>query len=97
MAHCQNENCKKDGLRKEDVEFCDVSKLILCHGCYALMHPGWKPPFEIVDLTDKRPSPKIGYALQISNEEGIKAKVSYGDISLSVHIPASELNGIVKS
>lgn len=95
MAWCQNPSCKKDGLRKADVEFDDTSKLILCHGCYALMHPGWIPPAEYVDVSDRVPSvallrPHVGFAIQVTDQEGLKAKISYGGASLAIHVPTED-------
>lgn len=101
MAWCENENCRKDGLRKADVEFCEVTHKVLCHGCYALVHPGWIPPPEYVDMTDcgsrvyiTPPDPKIGFAIQITDGEGVKAKISYGGASIAFHAPTMEIKKI---
>lgn len=104
MAWCQNQNCGKDGLRKDDIEFCEETRLILCHGCYALRHPGWAPPVEeFVDLTDSVPKvvrrlprdPRVGFAIQISDGDGVRAQVSYGGATLSFHAPMAELKRFV--
>ena len=96
MAKCENENCNKVGLRKADVEFDDVSLKILCHGCYALMHPGWMPPNEIVDLTQPQPTvPKVGFAIQMTEDDGFRASLSYGGVSLSLHAPSSEIRKLL--
>lgn len=103
MAWCENEKCNKNGLRKSDVEFCDTTRKVLCHGCYLMVHPGWIPPYEFVDLTNEAvravrtpTAPQLGYAIQMSDQEGIKAQVSYGDISISLHIPNSEVTRFLK-
>ena len=92
MAWCQH--CNKDNLRKDDVEFCYDTRLILCHGCYALRHPGWMPPAEIVDATTgvvAELMPKLDYAVSFDSKSGFKAKVSYGDLSLNFNAPMEQL------
>lgn len=103
MAWCENEHCRKDGLRKADVEFCDDLKKVLCHGCYALYHPGWVPPVEeYVDLTDTVPKvvrmipePRIGFTIRVDDQDGVRAQLSYGGATLSVHAPTSELKRLI--
>lgn len=103
MAWCENESCGKDGLRKADIEFCDTTRKVLCHGCYSLVHPGWVPPAEYVDLSEVVPStarlvplPRIGFALQITDADGIKAQVSYGRANLAFHAPMEEIKALFK-
>jgi hypothetical protein len=90
MAWC--ENCKKDNLRKADVEFCDSTHKVLCHGCYTLAHPGWMPPVEIVDMTTPPPAPPqaLDYVVSLSARDGFRAQVSVGDVSLKVHAPMDQ-------
>lgn len=107
MAWCENENCNNYGrnvLRKADVEFCDDTRKVLCHGCYALRHPGWYPPVEeYVDMTDTVPrvvrtlpsEPRVGFAVQVTDTDGIRAKVSYGGASITLHAPPAELKRLV--
>lgn len=99
MAWCENENCRKDGLRKADIEFCERTRKVLCHGCYALVHPGWIPPHEYVDVSDvvpkvevmKYPEPRLGFAIQISDEGGFKAQVSFGESQFTFHSPTEDI------
>lgn len=95
MAWCTNPYCRKDGLRKADIEFCEETRAILCHGCYAVVHPGWIPPAEYVDLSQDSPEvtklrPQMGFALQVTNSD-IKAKVSYGSIEIAFQSPTHDL------
>lgn len=97
MAWCENPNCRKNGLRKADVEFDDDTRRVLCHGCYALIHPGWVPPNEYVDLTDVVPdtkalmAPKVGFAFQFTEADGLKAQLNYGGASIAFMAPMDEL------
>ena len=98
MAWCENPECRKDGLRKADVEFDETIRKVLCHGCMTLMHPGWAPPEEYVDLTGgiptvvkTAPTPKFGMAIQLNPKTGLDALFSYGQITLSVHLPTEEV------
>lgn len=96
MAWCQNPHCRKDGLRKEDIEFDDTTRQILCHGCYALVHPGWVPPHEYVDLTDvvpkvSKPEPPMGFAFQLTHDGGLKAQFNYGGASVAFMAPMTDL------
>jgi hypothetical protein len=95
MAYCNN--CNKTGLRKADVEFCDSTRQMLCHGCYSLAHPGWMPPSEIVDMTQEQEDrrPKIGFAIQITDEEGVRAQVSYGGFTFSIQAPAEDIRKLI--
>ncbi len=92
MAWC--ENCNKTSLRKEDVEFCESTKKILCHGCYVLAHPGWVPPLEFIDTT-KQDSTEIfsdiSYTISIDSKEGFRTSVSYKDLSLNFHVPLERI------
>lgn len=99
MAWCQNENCLKDGLRKADVEFCERTRKVLCHGCYSIVHPGWVPPHEYVDLSDvvprvevmRTPEPRLGFAIQVTDKEGIRAQISYGDSHIAFVAPTPDI------
>lgn len=97
MAYCNN--CHKDGLRKADVEFCDTTRQVLCHGCYALAHPGWMPPAEVVDLTGEasvtQSRPRVGFAIQITDGEGVKAQISYGGFTFSIQAPAEDIRKLM--
>ena len=94
MAVCENATCGKTGLRKEDVEYDENLKLILCHGCYVQAHPGWMPPSEIIDLTADVPA--LGYAFSINNIDGFRARVSYGGASVSFHAPTEDIRKLLK-
>lgn len=91
MAWCQN--CPKENLRKEDVEFDYGLRKILCHGCYAMAHPGWMPPEEFVDITDGvvELMPKVDYALSLDSKNGFQAQVSYGDLSFRFNAPMEQI------
>lgn len=102
MAWCENPNCNKDGLRKADVEFDETSRKVLCHGCMTLVHPGWIPPSEYVNLSEGIPEvvrlgndPRFGMALQINEADGLKAAFSYGGMSLAIHIPSDEYRQLI--
>lgn len=100
MAWCENENCRKNGLRKEDIEFDDATRKVLCHGCMTLVHPGWTPPSEYVDLTSDAvprvpaPQSKVGFAIQVTNEKGVQAQLSYGGVSIAFQAPMEDLKGL---
>ncbi len=104
MAWCENENCRnfrQNILRKADVEFCDDTKKVLCHGCYSSVHPTWTPPQEYVDLTDSvprvaRPQPEVGFAIQLTHEGGLKAQVNYGGLSFAVMAPMDEIKKLMR-
>lgn len=91
MAYCENIHCRKTGLRKEDVELDRELRAVLCHGCYALRHPGWKPPEEVVVMpgvhTNPDGSPALGYGISFDNYRGLSAFLSYGEVSLELIVP----------
>lgn len=91
MAWCNN--CNKTGFRKADVEFCEDTKQILCHGCYALAHPGWIPPAEFVDVTAAVAEfvPQVDYVISFDNKNGLRAKVALGDLSLQFNAPMEQI------
>lgn len=90
MAWC--DNCKKEGLRKADVEFCYDTKMILCHGCYVLAHPSWVPPYEIVDMSVRPESvTPFEYAISFDSKEGFTAQLSYGELALRLNAPIDHL------
>jgi hypothetical protein len=98
MAWCENPTCGKKGLRKADVEFDENMNMVLCHGCYVQAHPGWMPPVEVVDLRDVVPqAPQVGYSFNFSDKDGLKASLSYGDISISFHAPTEDLRRLLGS
>jgi hypothetical protein len=95
MAWCENPHCKKDGLRKADVEFDEGTRLVLCHGCMTVTHPGWRPPEEFVDISGIFPTvvsrePKFEMAFQVNQEVGFKALFSYGGMSFTVNVPTED-------
>lgn len=95
MAWC--DNCHKQGLRKEDVEFCYDLRKVVCHGCYTLVHPGWMPPLEYVDVSNSvvevfpKTAQKIDYAISLDSKEGFKAQISYGELSFQFVAPIEQL------
>jgi len=95
MAWCTN--CNKDGLRKDDVEFCEETRMILCHGCYARRHPGWMPPEEYVDISAQVAEvlPKLDYAVSLDSKNGLEAKVSYGDLSVKFNAPMEQIKKVL--
>lgn len=97
MAWCENESCCKNNLRKADVEFCEVTHKVLCHGCYVVIHPEWSPS-ECDDVAAKMYldslDSKIGFAIQITDNDGIKAQISYGGASIAFHAPTMEIKKI---
>ncbi len=83
MAWCENQDCLKDNLCKADVEFCGVTHKVLCHSCYEKIG--------VSGVYLPTVDPKIGFAIQISDSEGIKAKLSYGDAAITFQAPSTEL------
>lgn len=87
MAWC--EGCKKTGLRKEDVEFCEETLKVLCTGCYCLRHPMWNPVAEVVALP---PAPeKLTYEFSFTSQQGFSAKVGIGQAQLGFHMPMQDI------
>ena len=95
MAWCQNPHCKKQGLNKKDVEFCEDTHMVLCVGCYALRHPGWLPPEEEVVVIKAVPGPhdppKLNYEFHMTSRDGFTAQIGYGQMAVGFHAPMSEL------
>jgi hypothetical protein len=89
MAYCENINCRKTGLRKEDVELDREFGGLLCHGCYCLRHPGWKPPEEVVVLPPANNG--FGYAVTLDSYRGASARFNYGDVNFEFIMPAINL------
>lgn len=93
MAWCMNTRCGKQGLRKEDVEFDDDLRMVLCQGCYALRHPGWVPPVDVVvqpPVAVLQVPEKFSYEAHLTTENGFSARIGYGEVSLGVHISKSQ-------
>lgn len=93
MPWCENPTCRKSGLSKNDVEFDEERRQVLCHCCYVLAHPGWMPPIEVLPA---REIPKLGYVLQLSEADGFRAKLSYGGTSVTFHAPAEDLRKLME-
>jgi hypothetical protein len=93
MAWCQNQKCRKQGLSKNDVEFCEDTKMVLCTGCYALRHPGWMPPNDFVVGAPQTAAvvPEFSYELHFTSGDGFSARVAFGDLVLGVHAPMEEI------
>lgn len=91
MAWCDNRNCGKTNLLKTDVEFDEELKMVLCHGCYCLRHPGWVPPTDTMPLPVAAGDPKLRYELRFTNEMGFAARIGFGDLVVSFHAPMQDI------
>lgn len=92
MPWCENQHCRKSGLKKDDVEFDDDLHMVLCTGCYALRHPGWVPPVEGKPVLPVPPGDALlRYEVHFTSERGLAARVGYGDLSFSFMAPMSEI------
>jgi hypothetical protein len=98
MAWCENPQCGRRDLLKEQTEFDFDTKKLLCHYCYADQHPGWSPSIKVVDYSQPaqevsnqaRPG-GVQYEISLSSSQGFRAKISYGDFVLGFHAPAEVL------
>lgn len=93
MPFCQNPHCRKQNLKKEDVEFDEDRKMVLCTGCYCVAHPGWVPPAQVEVLGLKPPLTDGGfqYDISLSSRNGFTAKASYNDLHFTFHASPDEL------
>lgn len=98
MAWCMSQHCQKQGLSKNDVEFDEDLRMVLCHGCYCLRHPGWVPPVTPTDAPTYVPSvvvptngPSVEYEVHFTSERGFEAVVGYQDMSVTFHAPMGTL------
>ncbi len=90
MAWC--ESCKKQGLKKEDVEFCEETRKVLCAGCYCRRHPMWRPDLQVLP---PMPEPsKFTYELHFSNANGFIAKLGLGSATLGFHMPMADIEKV---
>lgn len=93
MAWCQA--CDKQGLRKEDVEFCEETKKVLCAGCYCLRHPMWDPTRAEVIMPALPAGPqKPTFEIQFTSQQGLSAKVGLGTAVLGFHVPMADIQRV---
>lgn len=87
MAWCENPECSKTGLRKEDVEFDEIRRQVLCRDCFCAVNPDviFDPPRALI-----RP-PGLQYELHLTSYSGLTAKVGQGDVSIGLNIPMDSL------
>jgi len=91
MATCENTNCGKTNLRKTDVELDQELGKIYCTGCYCMLHPGWTPTVEGEIVSELVPPPEVSYELSLSNRDGFRAKLGYGEVSIAFHAPMTDI------
>lgn len=91
MSTCMNPHCGKSNLRKCDVELDDRSGMLFCLGCYCMLHPGWKPEGPVVDVLPEGPEVSFNYEVSLSNLDGLKARVGYGDVNILFHAPMEQI------
>jgi hypothetical protein len=100
MAWCQNPYCGKKDLKKDDVEFCEDTHLVLCTGCYALRHPGWIPG-NVVQPPPPSPAPpldvkKVAFEAHFTTERGFTARLGYGEVSVGFYASMEEIKKLFK-
>lgn len=93
MATCENPHCGKTNLRKADVELDVELRQILCAGCYCLRHPGWFPSGDLV--SEVLQPMQLSYEVSISSDDGLRARVGYGDVNVSFHAPMGEIKRVL--
>jgi hypothetical protein len=88
-----NPNCRKTDLSKDDVEFDDDLKAVLCTGCYCMRHPGWIPPSQVEVLGKLKPpeSDSIQYDVRLNNNDGLTARVGIGPYQMSFHVSPDQI------
>jgi len=88
MPWCENEECKKTGLKKEEVEFDDENKQVLCKECYekrkgmVVLEP---------KLVPQDPGWPFSYGFEFTNQGGVEVHVKVGELALSLHASPQEL------
>ncbi len=90
MAWCQK--CGRQGISKNDVEFCEETQKVLCHPCYSLFHPAWNPA-EVVQELPLAP-PQLTYEIQLTSANGLSAKLGMGNAVIGFHMPMPELQRV---
>ena len=95
MAWCQNPYCGKKNLSKDDVEFDEDTRMVLCAGCYSLRHPGWVPSDPgMVAPQVQAPSldmKKVAFEAHFTTERGITARLGYGEVAVGFYVSMEEL------
>jgi hypothetical protein len=89
MPFCQAENCGKTGLLRNEVEFDNATKQVLCSDCYAVRHGGG---------ASISPATAPGFAVGLFlNSEKIEVDLRYNKIYAQVHVPVDDLKNLFKS
>ena len=95
--HCENQNCRKTGLTKAEVEKDTKRNMILCTGCFALSNPDLIAQLpEVVSEMREPPVDGVGYHLSLDSVRGLSAQVSYGDVALELNVPHRTLRGLLR-
>jgi hypothetical protein len=100
MAWCQNPYCGKRNLSKEDVEFDDDSRMVLCTGCYALRHPGWVPPVPGT-IAPQAHAPsldmrKVEFEAHFTTDRGFTARLGYGEVAVGFCASMEEIKRLFR-
>lgn len=96
MAWCENPRCGKKNLSKDDVEFDEDTRKVLCHGCMVLWHPGWMPPTGPTVIPRVAESDEgFRYDISLNNRTGFTAQFGFGEYTLAFHASPTELRRLV--
>ena len=103
MPFCQNDQCKRTGLKREEVEFDDELQLVLCRPCYQRRHP----PIEVEvrhgdehiaapvkEMLSMATLGEAGFGLHFTTDKGLQLEGRYGSIVGAVKVPIDEIKKI---
>jgi hypothetical protein len=86
MPWCENKECGKTGLKRDEVEFDEENQKVLCKECYEkrqILVPAEEP--------GTAASWPVTYGIQFTNDGGVRAHVKMGLIGLEFKAPPEEL------
>lgn len=103
MPFCQNEQCKKIGLKRDEVEFDDELQMVLCRPCYQRRHPPIEvevrhqgeniaPP--VKEMLTAVADGEAGFGVHFTTDSGLQLEGRYGSIVAAVKVPMGEIKKI---
>lgn len=90
MPFCQNQDCGKTELKREEVEFDDEKKLVVCQECYAAEHG-------ITILPTMKPKVPVEYDISITSKGGVKAELKVGEVTFGLEASPAQIQKLLKS
>lgn len=92
MPFCMNQECGKQGLKRNEIELDPQTQEVLCQDCFYQRYPTG----DVLPATPQigEPAREFAYGVHLTSANGLQARIAYGANFVDLNVPRYELAGL---